>query len=371
MNGSKEVVELVAHDARPRSATAAWATRRRRSRCSRSRRRRASRASAPTVATTLDKTYPLARSLHVYTLGEPQGGREGLHRLDPVGRRPEDRRGERLRAAVRPTSARSAEAAARGTPIGPAAGTTQRMSPDARPRQPRPSRPRRPAWAVLGETRARGARSASAASARSCSCSAIFFFVFREAAPVLFSDDFIARRVPVQHRVVSDLGQQRALRDLGARRVGTLSVTALAMLHRGAVRPRRGDLRLGVLRPRACKETLKIVDRAAGRDPDRGLGLHRPDGDEPADRRDHRRAGRPQRAQRRHHPRADERADHRLDRRGRAQGRARLLPRGGAGARRDALADSSTACCCRPPATACWPPCCSASAAPSARRWPC
>ena len=28
---------------------------------------------APTVAAVHDKTYPLARSLHVYTLGEPQG----------------------------------------------------------------------------------------------------------------------------------------------------------------------------------------------------------------------------------------------------------------------------------------------------------
>ena len=63
--------------------------------------------------------------------------------------------------------------------------------------------------------------------------------------------------------------------------------------------------------------------------------------------------------------------DHRLDRRGRAEGRARLVPRGGAGARRDALADWCTACCCRRPRTACWPPCCSASAAPSARPWPC
>jgi phosphate transport system substrate-binding protein len=28
---------------------------------------------APTVAAVHDKSYPLARSLHVYTLGEPQG----------------------------------------------------------------------------------------------------------------------------------------------------------------------------------------------------------------------------------------------------------------------------------------------------------
>jgi phosphate transport system substrate-binding protein len=30
-------------------------------------------AVAPTVAAVHDKTYPLARSLHLYTLGEPQG----------------------------------------------------------------------------------------------------------------------------------------------------------------------------------------------------------------------------------------------------------------------------------------------------------
>jgi phosphate transport system substrate-binding protein len=28
---------------------------------------------SPTVAAVHDKTYPLARSLHVYTLGEPEG----------------------------------------------------------------------------------------------------------------------------------------------------------------------------------------------------------------------------------------------------------------------------------------------------------
>jgi phosphate transport system substrate-binding protein len=30
-------------------------------------------AVAPTVAAVHDRTYPLARSLHLYTLGEPQG----------------------------------------------------------------------------------------------------------------------------------------------------------------------------------------------------------------------------------------------------------------------------------------------------------
>ena len=72
MNGSKEVVELVANTktaigysgmgyATPevkmlRLASAAGMA-----------------AVAPSVAATLDKTYPLARSLHLYTLGEPEG----------------------------------------------------------------------------------------------------------------------------------------------------------------------------------------------------------------------------------------------------------------------------------------------------------
>jgi len=72
MNGSKEVVELVASTktaigysgmgyATPavkmlRLAAASGAA-----------------SVAPTVAATLDKTYPLARSLQVYTLGEPEG----------------------------------------------------------------------------------------------------------------------------------------------------------------------------------------------------------------------------------------------------------------------------------------------------------
>ena len=45
------------------------------------------RACAPTVAAVTTRRYPLARSLHVYTLGEPQGAVKAVHRLDPVRRR--------------------------------------------------------------------------------------------------------------------------------------------------------------------------------------------------------------------------------------------------------------------------------------------
>ena len=72
MNGSKDVVELVA--ATPTAigysgmgyATPAVKT-------LKVKRTSADTAYEPSVATTLAKTYPLARSLQVYTLGEPQG----------------------------------------------------------------------------------------------------------------------------------------------------------------------------------------------------------------------------------------------------------------------------------------------------------
>jgi phosphate transport system substrate-binding protein len=72
MNGSKEVVELVASTKTAIGysgmgyATPAV-------KMLRLSRKVGEPAIAPTVATALDKTYPLARSLQVYTLGEPQG----------------------------------------------------------------------------------------------------------------------------------------------------------------------------------------------------------------------------------------------------------------------------------------------------------
>ncbi len=55
-------------------------------------------AVAPTVANTTSKAYPLARSLHLYTLGEPQGAVKAYIDwiLSPAGQN--DRRRERLRA---------------------------------------------------------------------------------------------------------------------------------------------------------------------------------------------------------------------------------------------------------------------------------
>ena len=242
------------------------------------------------------------------------------------------------------------------------------------PRRP-PSRSRGraaradPAWAVHRRARARGAhppvrgqrdllragdlllrlpRGGAGAWSKETSASAQF----------LFSTQWYPTSAP-----------QRALRDL-ALTVGTLSVTALAMVIAvpfglGAAIFFRSSA------ARGCRETLKIVIELLAAIPSVVWGFI---GLTVMSRLivcDHRRARRRQRAQWRNHSRADERADHRLHRRGRAQGGARLLPRGGHRARRDALASSCTACCCRRRATACSPRCCWASAAPSVRRWRC
>ncbi|MCK7479869.1 MAG: hypothetical protein M0C28_23210 [Candidatus Moduliflexus flocculans] len=72
-----------------------------------------------------------------YTLGEPAGRREGVHRLDPVRRRPADRRGERLRAgaagrATLTREPRRTPAATASRAAGPEPGTPR--APTARPR---------------------------------------------------------------------------------------------------------------------------------------------------------------------------------------------------------------------------------------------
>ncbi len=242
------------------------------------------------------------------------------------------------------------------------------MSPDPPPPAATAVRPRRPAWAVQGER-------ALEALVRLCGVSAIvfvaaiFFFVLREAAPVLVKDDFSL----VQFLFSGEWYPTSASNvryGTFALTVGTLSVTALAMAARGAVRPRSGHLPVGVLRPARARDA-QDHDRAPVCDPERRLGLRRPHGDEPADRLDHRRARRRQRAERRHHPRAHERAGDRLDRRGRAQGGARLVPRGGDGARRDALAARVPRAAAGRAQRPAGGRAARASAAPWARRWPC
>ena len=153
------------------------------------------------------------------------------------------------------------------------------------------------------------------------------FFVFRE-----------ARRVPVwaqlgefftsaNWRPDSTIRPQYGSLALLA---GTLSVTALAMVLCRArwVWARRSTL--GVLRTRTG--SAEDRHRTAGGHSLGRLGLHRLHGPGARDHLGDRRADGRQPAERRRHPGADERADHRVGGRGRAEGRARLVSRGRAGA---------------------------------------
>ena len=152
--------------------------------------------------------------------------------------------------------------------------------------------------------------------------------------------------------------------------VGTASVTGLAMLVAVPFSLGAADLHRRV-RQREDARDPEGPGRAAGRHPVGGLGLHRAQHHEPADHRPLRRAGRPQRPERRDHPGPDGGADHDDHRRGRAQGRARPLPRSRRGAGRHALAGDLRRVVLPAARTAWWPRCCSASGAASARPWPC
>ncbi len=194
----------------------------------------------------------------------------------------------------------------------------------------------RPRWAVLGEKLLEGVIRLSGVSAIFFVL-AIFFFVFREAAPVLVSEGFQPRPVPLQHRVVPDLGDERALRHARPHRRD-------GQRHR----PRHGRSRCrSASGPRSTspssaapgsRETLKIVIELLSAIPSVVWGFIGLTVMSELITAVHRRAGGGERPERRDHPRPDERADHRLDRRGRAQGGARLLPRGGRGPRGHPLA---------------------------------
>ena len=155
------------------------------------------------------------------------------------------------------------------------------MSHDAPPPAALAARPRRSAWAVQGER-------ALEALIRLCGVSAIvfvvaiFFFVFREAAPVLVQDDFSLAQFLFSTEWYPTSASNVRYGTL-ALMVGTLSVTALAMLIAVPFGLGAADLRLGVLRAARARDA-QDRDRAAGRHPERGVGLHRPHRDEPADR---------------------------------------------------------------------------------------
>ena len=153
--------------------------------------------------------------------------------------------------------------------------------------------------------------------------------------------------------------------------VGTVSVTLLAMVMAVPFGLGAAIFVSEFCAPAHRRKTLKIVIELLAAIPSVvwgfiGLTVH-----EPRSSSTYRRAGRPQRAERRHHPRADERADHRLDRRGRAEGGARLVPRGRHRHGRHAVAAGLP----RPAARRAQRPAGGRAprrrAAPSARRWPC
>ncbi len=138
LNGSKEVVELVANTPGAIGYSGmGYAT------AEVKMLRVAPEAGAPgvppSVEATLDKSYPIARSLHLYTRGRAPGRGEGLHRLDSRAEEARDRAGDRLRPCRRCRRAES---------------RTERpdpASPDAAAHRPTPGPPRRPpAAAALG-----------------------------------------------------------------------------------------------------------------------------------------------------------------------------------------------------------------------------
>ena len=283
----------------------------------------------PSVENTNNKSYPLARSLLLYTLGEPEGAVKTYIEwiLSPAGqkivedagiRAPGDKRasgGPRARVRRR----RGLTAAGRARLDSPATDAPT-MTNDPRARLPQNQA------ATLGGDRGEAARGPDPPERFSAIIFvlSIFFFIFREAAPVLVSESFHLGQFlfSTEWYPTSVLNVRYGTLALT---VGTASVTVLAMLLAvpfglgGAIYisefcgpPGAGD--------------AQGRDRAAVGHPERRLGLHRSHGHEQAARPVHRGAGRSERPERRHHPRAHERAHHRLDRRGRAQGRSRLLP---------------------------------------------
>ena len=152
----------------------------------------------------------------------------------------------------------------------------------------------------------------------------IFFFVFREAFPVLASPNFSLGEflfsVEWYPTSVTDVRY-----GVLAMIVGTLAVTALAMAI-AVPFGIGGAIYLSEFCGPKMRETLEGRHRTPRGDSVGGVGLHRPHRREPAADHGVRRGSGPERAQRGPPARVDEPADHRVDRRGRAQGRARLVP---------------------------------------------
>ena len=375
LNGSKEVVELVGttpdrhrlqrHGLRHGRGQDAEGR-------AEARAPRPSRRPSPDVH---DKTYPLARSLHLYTLGEPEGAVKAYIDwiLSDAGQKiVED---ERLRAARSRQRARRAEGrpprheASSRPPAGDDPGA---MSPENAPRsRRRPSpRPERPRWAVLGERALEALIRLSGVSAI-IFVLAIFFFVFREAAPVLFERGLLAS---VQFLFSTEWYPTSATNvryGTLALTVGTLSVTALAMVLAVPFGLGAAIYLSEFCAPQGARDA-QDRHRAALRDPERRLGLHRPHGDEQADRR--RCTGAPVGVNVLNGgiilalmsvPIIVSIGEDALKAVPDSYREAARRPR------RHPLAARLPGAPPRRAATACWPRCCSASAGRSARRWRC
>jgi phosphate transport system permease protein len=118
------------------------------------------------------------------------------------------------------------------------------------------TRPERPRWAVVGEKLLEAVIRLSGVSAI-LFVLAIFFFVFREAAPVLVSDEFSIREFLFSKAWYPTSATNVRYGTL-ALTVGTLSVTALAMVL--AVPFGLGAaVYLSEFCPRRLRETLKVV----------------------------------------------------------------------------------------------------------------
>ena len=102
------------------------------------------------------------------------------------------------------------------------------MSPENAPGPTRAQRPQRPRWALLGERAIEATIRLSGVSAI-LFVAAIFFFVLREAAPVLFREEFSLGQFLFSTEWYPTSASNVRYGTL-ALTVGTLSVTGLAML---------------------------------------------------------------------------------------------------------------------------------------------
>ena len=206
--GSKDVVDLVSQDA-GRHRLQRHGLRDARGEDAARRRKTGEPAFAPTVENTLNQTYPIARPLFMYTLGEPTGAGEEVPRLDPL-RRPARRSSSRAATCPLPNGRRSSRDAA--------------MDPTRTRRSVRDP-------AAGGQMLAEAAR--SKLLIRLCGISAIlfvfgiFFFVFREGAGFLFHGFNLGEFFTSPEWYPTS--QSHVRYGVLALLAGTVSVTALAM----------------------------------------------------------------------------------------------------------------------------------------------